>query len=291
MVWGGFFLICFGWGVEEMKTDATWGPLAIRLTQTNVEVTEQPFTIAQFQNVLNDDLYDDLCATFPTADERWNLSKGGDSKAYISSVGQNAENFHDVVPTTSAWKVFIEAVSSQDFWSDVGALIHPMMLQHKKAGLLSPTLPEFLVDAIDERARFLDLLRRIGRPHLQFSYMSPNDSNTPHSDHWQKLVNIITYYPTPGWKEEFGGGTVFLRAKKDLTSLPWFHPTMNRVPVSCRKEFGVDMEIFKRVHYQRNCWVLFCKTTNSFHAVEPVKCPEPLARRAFNMALTIPSFL
>jgi len=277
--------------VEEMKTDATWEPLAIRLTRANVEVTEQPFTIAQFQNVLNDDLYDDLCATFPTADERWNLNEGLDSKAYIQSSGKRAENFYAVVPATTAWKVFIEAVSSQDFWSDVGALIHPMMLRHKKAGLLSPRLPELLVDAIDESDRFLDLLRRIGRPLLQFSCLRPNDLNSPHSDHWQKLVSIITYYPTPGWKEEFGGGTVFLRAKKDLTSLPWFHPTMNRVPASCHKEFNVDMKIFKRVHYQRNCWVLFCKTTNSFHAVEPVKCPEPLTRRAFNMTLIIPLIL
>jgi hypothetical protein len=62
---------------------------------------------------------------------------------------------------------------------------------------------------------------------------------------------------------------------------------MNRVPASCLKEFGVDMEIFKRVHYQRNCWVLLCKTTNSFHAVEPVKCLAPLARCVFIMTLKI----
>jgi hypothetical protein len=189
------------------------------------------------------------------------------------------------VRAASAWDTFIKAVSSQDFWDDVGTLIHPMMLQHKKAGLLSPKLPEFLVDAIDERARFLDLLRRIGKPFFQFSYLRPNDLNSPHSDRWEKLVSMIAYFPTPGWKEEFGGGTVFLRAKKDLTSLPWYTPTMNRVPASCRKEFAADMELFKRADYRRNFWVLFCKTINSFHAVEPVKCPAPLARRAFTMTL------
>jgi hypothetical protein len=47
------------------------------------------------------------------------------------------------------------------------------------------------------------------------------------------------------------------------------------------------MEIFKRVHYQRNCWVLLCKITNSFHAVEPVKCLAPLARCVFIMTLKI----
>jgi hypothetical protein len=212
--------------------------------------------------------------------------RGLDRKIFISS---SDPSFCDVVRAASTWGVFIEAVSSEGFWDDVGALIHPMMMRHKKAGLLSPELPELFVDAIDESDRFLDLLRKIGRPSFQFSYLSPNDLNSPHSDTWDKLVSIIAYFPPPGWKEEFGGGTVFLRAKKDLASLPWFRPTMNRVSTEWSKEFFADMEPFKRAHYRRNFWVLFCKTINSFHAVEPIKCPAPLARRAFIMTLKIAS--
>jgi hypothetical protein len=102
-----------------------------------------------------------------------------------------------------------------------------------------------------------------------------------------KIGEYDRLFPNSRLERGIWRGTVFLRAKKDLTSLPWFDPTMNRVPASCLKEFGVDMEIFKRVHYQRNCWVLLCKITNSFHAVEPVKCLAPLARCVFIMTLKI----
>jgi hypothetical protein len=70
------FSTYFGERLEEMGMDATSESLAIRLTRTNAEVTDQPFTIVQFQDVLNDDFYDDLCATFPTPDKRWSSSGG-----------------------------------------------------------------------------------------------------------------------------------------------------------------------------------------------------------------------
>jgi hypothetical protein len=75
-------------------------------------------------------------------------------------------------------------------------------------------LPELFVDAIDESDRFLDLLRRIGRHSLQFSYMSPNDLNSPHSDDWTKLASMIAYFPTPGWKRYLAGNRIPARQER-----------------------------------------------------------------------------
>jgi hypothetical protein len=267
-----------------MKADTASHLSTFRLARTNSEAINQPFTVARFHDVLEEKLYQDLCATFPTPDEHWRETGGLDSKYYIEST---SPDFYDIASVGTPWNSFIEAVSDQGFWNDIGILVHPIMVRHKQAGLLSSRLPELIVEAIDERERFLELIKKICQPNLQFSHLRPRDLNSPHSDDWRKLVSIIAYFPPPGWREEFGGGTVFLRAKADLASRPWFDPAMNRVPAEHAKEFFSDMEPFERARYQPNSWVLFCKTINSFHAVEPIKCPPPLARRAFVMTLKI----
>jgi hypothetical protein len=94
-----------------METDAASEPLSIRLTRTNAEVTDQPFTIVQLQDVLKDDLYDDLCATFPTPDEGWGCNRGLDSKSFIQS--------NDRTSTTLCAPLLLGIPSSKPFLAKI----------------------------------------------------------------------------------------------------------------------------------------------------------------------------
>jgi hypothetical protein len=257
---------------------------SIRLLEREREMIERPFTVIRYNDFMDEGLFSQLNAAFPAPDKRWQVIRGLDSKIFIES---NDAGFDSVASAAPPWRQFIDTALDANFWREIGILIHPIMLRHKNAGLLTPQLPEDVAASIDRHEQFMEVLSEKTSPYLQFAQLGAGNLNSPHSDDWRKLVSMIVYFPPEGWREEYGGSTVFLRAKSDLSSRPWFDPTMNRIPLEASKAFFADMEPFQRSRYQGNTCVLFCKTINSFHAVEPIKCPPSMARRAFVMGLTL----
>jgi hypothetical protein len=247
-------------------------------------VVDQPFSVVQFDNVIAEQTFETLNKTFPEPDGRWDEGRGLDSKFFIGS-----ENpvFGDIVGASSQWTDLLASLRDPMFWTEVGGLIHPIMYRHREANLLASALPSDLIASIDHRDQFLDILRQRTRSYFQFSHLCRDNLNAPHADDWRKIVSLIVYFPPVDWRGEYGGGTVFLRAKADLSSLSWYEETMNRVPAEHGKAFASDMEPFFRSDYRANACVLFCKTKNSFHAVEPIKCPASHTRRALVLGLKV----
>lgn len=259
-------------------------PTGISLAGNRSTSIELPFGVAQFDHIMKDGSFEALNASFPPSDSRWYKAQGLDSKISIDS---SHAAFDAVAGASQTWLQFLKGLKTFGFWNMVATTIYPIMRRNREAGLLASQWPANVRAAIDQPDGFAQFIRHSTKPYFELSYLYPGDMNSPHSDDWKKLVSMIVYFPPENWRADYGGGTVFLQAKTDLASRPWYKETMNRVPVADSKAFFADMEPFFRAEYQRNSCVVFCKTNNSFHAVEPIKCPPGLARRAFVLGLKL----
>ena len=88
-----------------------------------------------------------------------------------------------------------------------------------------------------------------------------------------KLVSGFLYFPEPGWKDEWGGHTVYYQAKHDSSlDQNWKNA---RLAVD-------DLEPFHVNQFVPNHLSLFLKSANSHHAVSPLECPPGTARNTLN---------
>ena len=56
--------------------------------------------------------------------------------------------------------------------------------------------------------------------------MRLGDLNAPHSDSMPKVVALLFYMPTPDWRAEYGGRTMFYRVPEGYQSRPWYRETV-----------------------------------------------------------------
>lgn len=108
---------------------------------------------------------------------------------------------------------------------------------------------------------------------FEFSRLRRGSFVPPHTDDQKKLVSLLLYFPDPKWQENYGGDTEFYRAKNLTARNNW-----NNQRVSFE-----DLIPFSRAPFVANRLVAFVKSKNSYHGVQPITCPDGMARDSLNI--------
>ena len=108
---------------------------------------------------------------------------------------------------------------------------------------------------------------------FEFSRLERGSFVPPHTDDPKKLISLLLYFPDPKWQENYGGGTEFYRTKKRAMDNNWAN----------REVQFKDLNPFFRAQFAPNRLVGFLKSNNSYHGVQPITCPEGMARNSLNI--------
>ena len=115
---------------------------------------------------------------------------------------------------------------------------------------------------------------------FKFSPLTPGEWIPPHTDNPGKLLSILLYFAESDWRESYGGGTEIYEPKHALLKHNW-------------RNIEMPFELMKRWRtfaFLPNRLVFFLKSSNSWHGVSPVVCPEGRSRKSLLITLYASDF-
>mgnify|MGYP005847189909 CR=1 FL=1 len=243
------------------------------------QVRYQPFPIAFAKSVFAPDLYQEMLDTWPETERFLYMPKLG-NKFSLSEVN-NAKQYHAFIKSHPIWQRFHDEVKSEafirgivDFLAERGVdldLSRKMVVTNNPGARLGLRLGEMLRGAALLERRRIPL-----RSRFEFSMMSGNGGSIrPHTDAPAKLITIVVSMVAPDeWKPEYGGGTSVVWPKDERRSFNFRNTFM---------EFD-EVETLDCYEFDSNQCMIFVKTFNSWHAVEPITAPSA---ETFRRSLTI----
>ena len=110
------------------------------------------------------------------------------------------------------------------------------------------------------------------RTTFQFALLPRDGSVVPHADAPRKLISLLIYFRDPDWRDEWGGGTEYYAPLDPVAARRW-SPTA-RIPFEEFKTIG-------ETPFAGNRLVGFVRSSDSYHGVTPLRCPEGRFRKAF----------
>jgi hypothetical protein len=251
----------------------------------DVEFTHAPFPMAVARPAFDDDVYDDLSATFPPIDLFVHRPELGHK--YSLSDLNNPAAYRRFLRANPVWREFLTEIKGDEFvdrWLrlladaqiDLGLLDEPHVgrVQHVRNSLgrfrRGQIARQELRRRLRNRPRRTELSTR-----FEFS-MLPADGGhiKPHTDAPQKLITLVFSMSRPDeWDPAWGGGT-------NMDVPREARHTYNHV--NNYLDFG-EVRPIKTFPFDPNQCVAFVKTFNSLHSVPPMTGPEGSMRRTLTL--------
>lgn len=209
-------------------------PMGLRFA--NLVFRRDPYPVGVATEVLDPSLYHALVSSFPAV-ELFKKFTGADEK-YSLSERNHPQIYEKLIRIGGVWHGFHAYIKSAEFLAKMGRV------------LASHKVP---IDVSGLRARF------------EFSSLPANGGYLrPHTDIPSKVATLVIAMPSPDaeWDPAWGGGTAIYR-QTDQTQVI--------------ADYAAQPGDLERVHvydYRPNHCVLFVKTAQSWHAVEPLTGPE-----------------
>lgn len=250
----------------------------------DAQLRYDPFPIAFAKPVFSPDLYQEMLDSWPDTERFLYMPKLGHK--YSLSEVNNARQYHEYIKSTPVWSRFHDEIKSEafirgivDFLAGRGVdldLSRKMVVTNRPGARIGLRVGEMLRGAALLERRRIPL-----RSRFEFSMM-PGDGGSilPHTDAPAKLITIVVSMVPPGeWKPEYGGGTSVVWPKDKQRSFNFKNAFM---------EFD-EVETLDCYEFDSNQCMIFVKTFNSWHAVEPIKAPRPdMFRRSLTINIEIP---
>ena len=228
------------------------------LSKRDIALSYDPFCYFNVDNFLPYEIYDYCSRNYPGPDYDIHRNR---SKYFFDSV-KDVDIFNDLCRKHAPWDTLLKHLSSDRFVQDTCNILSKGLMQSRD----------------DDWIKFPVIV------NLQFSRMVSGDQIYPHTDNDQKLFSLLMYFPEPGWKKEYGGGTDFYRAKVSANASKWTHwKTKHFHSKKDLETFHKDMTCFYAAEYKPNNLVGFVKAHNSYHAVSPLHCGEGMGRNCLNI--------
>jgi hypothetical protein len=232
----------------------------------NAQFDYEPYPVCYIPNFLSEADYKELAETYPSVDVFKHKPLLGNK--YSLAEKNNKQFYFDFLKENPAWKEFYNKVKTKEFVLEVVDFVkqHHIDLGVKRSFWYTKKME------MAKRGPIPSLIhKRVVRSRFEFSAMGANGGNIlPHSDHPRKLITLVLSFMKPGeWNEAWGGGTdVLLPKDRRLV-----YNEMNR-----QMPFD-QMDVIKTFPFNPNQCVLFIKTFNSWHSVQPMKGPESALRK------------
>jgi len=243
-----------------------------------------PFPIAMTKQVFTDDIYNEMLENWPDTD-RFRYMPNLGHKYSLSEVN-NTTQFFDVIKSTPIWQKLFDEIKSERF---VTGILDFLIEKNIDLGLRKKCLvtnkPSLnLWTRLKETYRGAALLGSQTKPlrsRFEFS-MLPGDGGSirPHTDAPTKYITLVVAMVKAGeWKPGYGGGTSILWPKDNARSFNHENSYL---------EFD-EMEKLETYDFDTNQCIIFVKTFNSWHAVEPISAPSPdMLRKSLTINIESP---
>jgi hypothetical protein len=232
----------------------------------------EPFPIGIAKPTLAEDLYRELVASYPPRELFAYLPKVGHK--YSLSEKSNGAAYAEFIRSHAAWRELHGWIKSDRFIPTVMDALkaHHIDLGHKPLSDAKRALKTVRNLA---RGRSRPLPPRLGT-RFEFS-MLPADGGyiMPHTDSPSKIVTlIVSMAGEDEWNPTFGGGTDVNRPKDARLAF-------NRMNAQAAFD---EMEVLDTFEFTPNQVVVFVKTFNSWHSVQPMTgAGSPLMRRTLTI--------
>ena len=236
----------------------------------NARFEYEPYPVCYIPDFLKPDAYAELAATYPAKD-LFLATKNIGVKYSLSELNER-ENYHRFLDATPVCRKFFEHVKSRAFVERITGFL--------KERHIDLRLDDFAhVRSLRYRRR--DPWRRIFntpviRSRFEFSSMpAAGGSILPHTDAPTKLVTLVVSMIRDGeWNEPAWGGGTSIVLPKDRTRL---YNHFNKY-----MQFG-EVDVLRTFPFNPNQCVLFVKTYNSWHSVQPMTGPESALRKTLTI--------
>ena len=226
-----------------------------------------PFPIGVARDVFDAATYAQMVECFPTADDF--IAKRGVGMKYSLSQANNRRAYLRFVRRHEVWRRFRARVKSRAFIRDVLAVL-------RRHGIDLAMYEQTFGERMRQRWRAVKRGRPLPRtPRLrarfEFSAMpAVGGSIRPHTDDPAKIVTLVVSMVRPGeWQPEWGGGT----------SVVWPKDTRRSFNLANRYLDFDEVRTLKTFPFLPNQCVVFVKTSNSWHMVEPMTGTDPSVLR------------
>ncbi len=226
-----------------------------------------PFPIGLARDVFDAATYAEMLACFPTADDF--VAKPGVGMKYSLSQANNRRAYRRFVRRHDVWRKFHARVKSRAFIRDVLAVL-------RRHGIDLAMYEQTFGERMRQRWRAVKRGRPLPRtPRLrarfEFSAMPVvGGSIRPHTDDPAKIVTLVVSMVRPGeWQPEWGGGT----------SVVWPRDAARSFNLANRYLEFDEVRTLKTFPFLPNQCVVFVKTSNSWHMVEPMTGTDPSVLR------------
>lgn len=223
-----------------------------------------PFTTFHAENLLPDNLYSQLANNFPL--EEWFVDGTVGEKRRFGSHA-SPEVFLQFRSAFPLWDNFMRQFETPVFLKDLYPIVYPSL---KSARGYLGSRPWVPADGVGLAAL---LTKQPVEISFEFSRIPTGGLVPPHTDSANKLLSLIIYFPDPKWKESYGGGTKFYRTSDPALEQSWDSEYITLD----------DLIAFDEAPYKPNYLVGFVKSSNSFHAMDPLQCPEEIVRDSLNI--------
>ena len=224
----------------------------------NLRFRYEPFPIGLAKPVMEDGLYQQLVAAYPTRDMFGDLSKVG--YKYSLSEKYNRHQYHDLIRSVPVWNELHRWLKSDDFLRGVLSALDERNLELGYK-VMSPA--ERFARRLGKiaRGRLCDRINSL-KTRFEFSMLPVDGGHVlPHTDSPGKIVTLIVSILEEGeWDPSYGGGTDLNRPREERLMF-------NRL----NKQAGFeDMDVIDTYSFTPNQIVMFVRTFNSWHSVRPM---------------------
>jgi hypothetical protein len=215
-----------------------------------------PFPFGLVDGILPPDLYSDMVHQFPPSTCFMDVSSPDNGIKYLLKEPQLSATVRRLGSRATAWSHFLRVVYAATF---VEALDAFLTAHHVELRLAK--LSEYLAPALPRLGQSHGRVPRIG---VEISRIPSGGYQKPHTDVITKILTILIPMNEEGvWREGDGGRVLFCRPRNDRNSFNLY---------GRYAEFS-EMETVRACALEPNQGILFPKTHNSWHAVEPVVIP------------------
>jgi hypothetical protein len=238
----------------------------------------EPYPIGYCPQVFSGALYTELLNNWPDV-SLFQFKPELGNKYSLSEVNR-PDDYHRFVRETACWRALHERIKSANFIHHVADFLasHRVDLGLKRSRVFNsdPQASAFAraVHALRRRRSRLKGHKCLSS-RFEFSMLPAAGGNIlPHTDAPGKIITLVLSMCAPGeWDERWGGGTTVLKPIDRSRSFNWFNHQL---------AFD-DCEVVHTYPFEPNQCVLFVKTYNSLHAVDPMTGPDKVMRRTLTI--------
>jgi hypothetical protein len=232
----------------------------------------RPFPIGSIHPAMPEDLYAECLGCYPSKDLFEYIGDVGNK--YSLSEKYAKDHYRRIIRDVPVWREFHRWVKSREF---LAAVFGALERESIDLGYSNPTRSQRLQRTLKnwKRGRGRALARYSAR--FEFSMLpAVGGFVRPHTDNPEKVVTLVLSMVGEGeWDPVYGGGTDVIQ------------PLDERLDFERLNDRRPDFSEFKTLHtfeFVPNQAVVFAKTFNSWHAVQPMTASD---ENLFRRSLTI----